>query len=121
MATNEFSNASAFHKINSCATSLNKRVDLDDLMAILVERQRAARCLRAQGVPEDQAAHCKCIFCSPEAQREQFGATIEEMDAQFAEEAAWTAARGKTRYVRGMLAYGRIRHDSRKSVAIRGR
>ena len=121
MGTTEFSNASAFHKINNGATNLNKRVQMDELMAILVERQRAAVCLRSQGVPDDQAAHCGCPFCSPEAQREKFGATIEEMDAQFSEEAAWTAARGRMRYVRGMLAYERARHDCRKSAAIRGR
>lgn len=121
MATAKFSNAFAFNKINSSATNLNKRVEMDGLMAILVERQRAAVCLRSKGVPDDQAAHCGCPFCSPEAQREKFGATIEEMDAQFSEEAAWAAARGKTRYVRGMLAYERARHDRRKSVAIRGR
>ena len=121
MATAKFSNASALHKINSSATNLNKRVEMDELMTILVERQRAAVCLRSKGVPDDQAANCGCTFCSPDAQREKFGATIEEMDAQFAEEAAWTAARGKTRYVRGMLAYERARHDRRKSVAIRGR
>ena len=121
MATTEFSNASAFHKINSCATNLNKRAEMDELMATLVERQRAAVCLRGKGVPDDQAANCGCTFCSPDAQREKFGATIDEMDAQFAEEAAWTAARGKTRYVRGMLAYEGARHDRRKSVAIRGR
>ena len=120
MATSKSSNAFAFNKINSGATNLNKRVEMDGLMAILVERQRAAVCLRSKGVPDDQAANCGCTFCSPDAQREKFGATIEEMDAQFAEEAAWTAARGKTRYVRGMLAYGRARHDRRKSVAIRG-
>jgi hypothetical protein len=95
MATTKFSNAFAFNKINSGATNLNKRVQMDELMAILVERQRAAVCLRSKGVPDDQAAHCGCTFCSPEAQREKFGATIKEMDAQFAEEAAWTAARGK--------------------------
>ena len=120
MATSKSSNAFAFNKINSGATNLNKRAEMDELMAILVERQRAAVCLRGKGVPDDQAANCGCTFCSPDAQREKFGATIEEMDAQFAEEAAWTAARGKTRYVRGMLAYERARHDRRKSVAIRG-
>ena len=121
MATSKSSNAFAFNKINSGATNLNKRVEMDELMAILVERQRAAICLRSKGVPDDQATQCGCTFCSPEAQQEKFGATIDEMDAQFSEEAAWAAARGKTRYVRGMLAYERARHDRRKSVAIRGR
>lgn len=121
MATTKSSNAFAFHKITSCATNLNKRVEMGELMAILVERQRAVTCLRSKGVPDDQAAHCGCTFCSPETQREKFGATIEEIDAQFAEEAEWTAARGKTRYVRGMLAYERVRHDRRKAAAIRGR
>ena len=121
MGTTEFSNASAFHKINNGATNLNKRVQMDELMAILVERQRAAVCLRSKGVPDDQATQCGCTFCSPEAQQEKFGATIDEMDAQFSEEAAWTAARGRTRYVRGMLAYERARHDRRKYAAIRGR
>ena len=88
MATAKFSNAFAFNKINSSATNLNKRVEMDGLMAILVERQRAAVCLRSKGVPDDQAAQCGCTFCSPEAQREKFGATIEEMDAQFSEKAA---------------------------------
>lgn len=120
MATSKSSNAFAFNKINSGATNLNKRVEMDGLMAILVERQRAAVCLSSKGVPDDQAANCGCIFCSPDAQREKFGAIIDEMDAQFAEEAAWTAAREKTRYIRGMLAYERARHDRRKSAAIRG-
>lgn len=120
MATSKSSNAFAFNKINSGATNLNKRVEMDELMAILVERQRAAVCLRGKGVPDDQAANCGCTFCSPDAQREKFGATIDEMDAQFAEEAAWTAAREKTRYVRSMLGYECIRHDRRKSVASRG-
>jgi len=120
MATSKSSNAFAFNKINSGATNLNKRAEMDGLMANLVERQRAAVCLRSKGVPDDQAAHCECTFCSSEAQREKFGATIDEMDAQFSEEAVWTAAREKTRYVRGMLAYERARHDRRKSAAIRG-
>lgn len=121
MATRKFNGRSTtFNKINNCATNLNNRVEMDELMAILLERQRAAACLRSKGVPDDQAAHCGCTFCSHEAQRKKFGLTIEEMDAQFAEEAAWTAAREKTRYVRGMLAYERARHDRRKSAAIRG-
>ncbi|MDD2978065.1 hypothetical protein [Aquabacterium sp.] len=125
MATRKFNGRSTtFNKINirsKKCTGMNKRVDLDGLMAILVERQRAAVCLRGKGVPDDQAAQCGCPFCSPEAQREKFGATIEEMDAQFSEEAALATARRKTRYVRGMLAYERARHDRRKSAAIRGR
>ena len=111
------------HNFSDKRTEQNKtkqHIEMDGLMAILVERQRAAVCLRSRGVPDDQAAHCECIFCSPEGQREKFGATIEEMDTQFAEEAALTSARRKTRYVRGMLAYESIRHDRRKSVAIRG-
>ena len=121
MATRKFNGRSTtFNKINNCATNLNRRVEMDGLMAILVERQRAAVCLRSKGVPEDQAAHCKCLFCSPETQRERFGATFKEMEAQFEGDAARTAAREKTRYVRGMLACERIRHDRRKSVAIRG-
>ena len=67
MATSKSSNAFAFNKINSGATNLNKRVEMDGLMAILVERQRAAVCLRSKGVPDDQAAHCECTFCSSEA------------------------------------------------------
>ena len=122
MATRKFNGRSTtFNKINSGATNLSKRIEMDELMTILVERQRAAVCLRGKGVPDDQAAHCGCTFCSHGAQREKFGLTIEEMDAQFTEEAAWTAAREKTRYVRGMLAYERARHDRRKSAAIRGR
>ena len=102
----------------------NQRVELADLMPTLMERERAATCLRAQGVPEDQAAQCKCLFCSAEAQRERFGETFDEMGAKFAEEEASAAiktkALEKTRYVRGMLAYEQIRHDRRKSVAVRG-
>lgn len=120
MATKKFigcsvlfgSASSAFKKINET----NQRVELADLMATLVERQRAAVCLRGQGAQEEQSVNCTCIFCSPEAQREKFGATFEEMGAKFAEE----KAREQTRYVRGMRAYERIRHDRQKSVAIRG-
>ena len=105
-----------FNKINKT----NQRVELADLMATLI----AKVCLRAQGVPEDQAAQCKCLFCSAEAQRERFGETFDEMGAKFAEEEASAAiktkALEKTRYVRGMLAYEQIRHDRRKSVAVRG-
>lgn len=124
MATHKFiGRSSLFGVVDSAGEKCNKRSDrttLDDVMDALVERQRAAVCLREKGILDDQGMPCGCIFCSPETQREKFGATIEEMDAQFAEEAAWTAARGKTRYVRGMLAYERIRHDRRKAAAIRG-
>lgn len=121
MATKKFigcsvlfgSASSAFKKINET----NQRVELADLMATLAERQRASVCLRAQeGVTESQAAHCGCIFCSPKRLRVRFGATFEEMGAKLAEE----KAREQTRYVRGMLAYEQIRHDRRKSVAVRG-
>ena len=84
-------------------------------MATLAERQRESVCLRGQGAQEEQAANCKCIFCSPAAQREKFGATLEEMRA--IDEAK---ALEQTHYVRGMLAYEQIRHDRRKSVAVRG-
>lgn len=57
---------------------------------------------------ESQAAYCGCIFCSPEGQRERFGATFEEMGAKFTEEeasaAVRTKAREKTRYVHRLLA-----------------
>lgn len=120
MATKKFSGrsismgsvSSVFNKINKT----NLRVELADLMATLAERQRASVCLRGQeGVMDSQAAHCGCIFCSPERQRVRFGATFEEMRAIDEEK-----AREQTRYVRGMLAYERIRHAPRKSVAIRG-
>ena len=102
----------------------NQRVELADLMLTLMERERAATCLRAQGVPEDQAAQCKCLFCSAEAQRERFGETFDEMDTKFADEEASAAikakAREKTRYVHRLLASAGARHNRLKSVAIRG-
>ena len=105
-----------FNKINKT----NQRVELADLMATLI----AKVCLRAQGVPEDQAAQCKCLFCSAEAQRERFGETFDEMDTKFADEEASAAikakAREKTRYVHRLLASAGARHNRLKSVAIRG-
>ena len=119
MATKKFIGCSVlFGSVSLCnkRNETNKRVELADLMATLMARERAATCLRAQGVPEDQAAQCKCLFCSAEAQRERFGETVDEMEAKFAKE----KAREQTRYVLGMLAYEQIRHDRRKSVAVRG-
>jgi hypothetical protein len=103
----------------------NVRTSMDDLMAILMRRHRARVCLRAQeGVTESQAAHCECIFCSPDRQRVRFGATFEEMGAKFAEEeapaAVRTKAHEKTRYVHRLLASAGARHNRLKSVAIRG-
>lgn len=98
----------------------NVRTSMDGLMAILAERYRAKVCLRAQDTQEEQAANCTCIFCSPDAQRKKFGATLEEMRAIDKEKAEKEKAREQSRYVRGMLASERIRHDSRKSVASRG-
>lgn len=103
----------------------NNHLELHDLMAILVERQRLAICLRAQeGVTESQATHCGCIFCSPEGQRERFGATFEEIAAKSAEEEASAAvrarAREKTRYVQRLLASAGARHNRLQTVAIRG-
>lgn len=92
-----------------------QHIEMDGLMAILAERQRAKVCLRGQGAQEEQSVNCTCVFCSAQAQREKFGETFEEMCAIDEEK-----AREQTRYVRGMLAYERIRHDRRKSVAVRG-
>ena len=67
MATKKFIGCSvSFGSVSLCnkRNETNKRVELADLMATLMERERAATCLRAQGVPEDQAAQCKCLFCS---------------------------------------------------------
>jgi len=124
MATKNFIGCSVlFGSVSSVFKNINEtnqRVELADLMATLAERQRAKVCLRGQGAQEEQSANCTCFFCSAQAQREKFGATFEEMDTQFAEDAAMTSAQRKTRYVRGMLAYERIRHDRQKSVAIKG-
>jgi hypothetical protein len=103
----------------------NNHLELQDLMATLVERQRMAICLREQeGATESQAAHCGCIFCSPEGQRERFGATLEEMAAKSAEEetlaAVRTRAREKTRYVQRLLTSAGARHNRLQTVAIRG-
>lgn len=129
MATRKFiGRSSSFGSVDFSGKKNNKpnsRLELQDLMATLVERQRLAICLRAQeGVTESQAAHCGCIFCSPEGQRERFGATVEEMGAKFAEveasAAVRTKAREKTRYVHRLLASAGARHNRLKSVAIRG-
>lgn len=124
MATRKFNGRSTtFNKTNILSekcTKLNNRFELDQLMVTLVERQRASVCLRSNGVQNDQAVDCGCAFCSPEAQREKFGATIEEMRAIDEEKAEKERAREQSRHVRGMLAHERIRHDSRKSVASRG-
>lgn len=116
------------HDFSDKRNKLNKTnqcVEMDDLMATLAERQRASVCLRAQeGVTESQAAHCGCIFCSPDRQRVRFGATFEEMGAKFAEEEASAAVRTKahekTPYVHRLLAAAGARHNRRKSVAVRG-
>jgi hypothetical protein len=124
MATRKFSGRStAFNKISigsdNC-TKLNEKDELVELMLVLLKKQRAAVCLRQQGTPEDQAANCQCIFCSPEAQREH----LEEMRAELAEKEAAAAAREKareqTRYAHWMLAYAGIRYGRRKSALIRG-
>lgn len=111
--------------VNRKSNMQSNRMEMENLMAILVERQRLAICLRAQeGVTESQAAHCGCIFCSPDAQRKRFGATFEEMSAKFAEEeasaAVRTKAREKTRYVQRLLASAGARHNRLQTVAIRG-
>lgn len=98
----------------------NVRTSMDGLMAILAERYRAKVCLRAQDTQEEQAANCTCVFCSAEVQRERFGAAFEELRAIDAKTAEKERAREQLRYARAMLAYERIRHDSRKSVASRG-
>jgi len=98
----------------------NARIGLEGLMATLVERHRARVCLRAQRTQERQAANCMCVFCSAETQREKFGVTLEEMRAIDEGKAEKEKAREQSRYVRGVLAHERIRHDHRKSVAIRG-
>ncbi|WP_298621782.1 hypothetical protein [uncultured Zoogloea sp.] len=127
MATKKFIGCSVlFGSVSLCnkRNETNKRVELADLMATLMARERAATCLRAQGVPEDQAAQCKCLFCSAETQRERFGETFDEMAAKFAEEEASAAikakAREKTRYVHRLLASAGARNNRLKSVAIRG-
>ena len=119
MATHKFSGRSiSFGSVSSVCNkrnSINQRTSMDDLMAILVRRHRAKVCLRAQGAHEEQAANCTCVFCSAETQRERFGVTLKEMRAIDEEK-----VREQTRYVRGMLAYEQIRHDRRKSIAVRG-
>jgi hypothetical protein len=129
MATRKFiGRSSSFGSVDFSGEKMDKpnnHLELQDLMAILVERQRLAICLRAQkGVTESQAAHCGCILCSPEGQRERFGATFEEIGAKFAEEeasaAVRTKAREKTRYVHRLLTSAGARHNRLQSFAIRG-
>lgn len=128
MATrNLIGRSSSFGSVDSADgknNKLNNRLELQDLMDRLVERQRMAICLRAHGAAESQAAHCGCIFCSEAVQRMRFGATFEEMSAKFAEEEASAAvrmkAREQTRYVHRLLASAGTRHHHVQSVAIRG-